>query len=117
MLQYREQTAVYLDATGESCLDCLIEFYEHGERAHALAHSHPGWGEDAIWESPTDVRFLGPVQEKARADMIGLIVSRPDQKGLAYIHFWTVCVPFEMHIFGNGLKVVDRRHHVYAIEV
>jgi proteasome lid subunit RPN8/RPN11 len=103
----REQSPVFVRATGVSAAHVLIQIIEEGAELHVIAHSHPGCGAGATTPSGTDLACLGKLQRNG-SPAIGCIVTRD-----SHVRFFSVTNDFHVSVLGTGAKEVSK--HVFHI--
>ena len=96
-----KKSPVYAKGTGQSCADTEIEILEHGNRLHAMAHSHPGSGASATRPSSTDIDYLGRIQRRG-SEAIGVIVTRD-----GWVRFFSVLKPFRVFVMGSEITQTE----------
>jgi len=99
---FSQQTPAFVKGDPMSTRDVLIRMAEFGYPLHVVCHSHPGCGEVANMPSGTDIDHQTRL-ERGGYSCISCIYSRD-----GHIRFFSVDLPFEVEIFGEGVKQVGR---------
>ena len=108
------QSQVYFQATARSWLDTMISIREFGSFVTAIAHSHPGWSAAASTPSGEDIRYLSDLQKKCGSKAIGIIVTRANNDGVAYVRFYSVHVPFSVRVVGEHIEQLEKSAYEYV---
>jgi hypothetical protein len=111
-LRAQERSIGYYESTGQSVIDALLEMHLHGSEPHCFSHRHPGEGARSTTPSTLDFDYLGSLQEQG-AEIIGLIVSRNTE--MAWVRFFSVYVPFRVHIHGNNIEQGKGEKYVWTL--
>jgi hypothetical protein len=117
-LLYAEQSSGFLRATAQSAAAAQIAFAQEGGGTYVAAHSHPGSGVDGTCASALDWDFMTSLQQGFRAEVIGMIVVRPDSAGIAFVRFFSPTFPFRVIITGWGVTLLQEKgdEYVFALQ-
>jgi len=97
-----QQSPTYVLADPEDCNRKMVLLREHlGHERHAIAHSHIGNGAALARASSVDIEAQRR-NEAIGGNSIGVIVTTD-----CHFAFFSVAIPFEISITGNGVALVS----------
>jgi hypothetical protein len=112
--EFAKQSPVRVRPSRHANFDAFMWMLERGLKCHAHAHSHPGFGPCSTTPSSVDLETLSGLQRGLKADVIGMIVVRPDKDGISYVRFFSPDVPFHAVIVGKAVNQIDE--NLFAIQ-
>jgi len=95
---FAKQSPGYVEGDHLATRDVLIQMSEYGYVLHAVCHSHPGRGAGATHPSGIDISHQERL-ERGGYPVVSCIYSRD-----GFARFFTVGVPFEIEVYGQGVE-------------